>query len=34
MKAIAVENYGGIDALQAKEVPDPGAPIGRDILVR
>ncbi|KAK1145011.1 hypothetical protein N8T08_004726 [Aspergillus melleus] len=31
MKAIVVEEYGAIDALKAKEVPDPGEPKGRDL---
>ncbi|KIY02021.1 uncharacterized protein Z520_02159 [Fonsecaea multimorphosa CBS 102226] len=34
MKAIVVEEYGGIEQLVAKEVPNPGPPDGYDVLVK
>ncbi|EPQ57186.1 zinc-binding alcohol dehydrogenase [Gloeophyllum trabeum ATCC 11539] len=34
MKAVVVENYGGIDRLEHRRVPKPASPTGRDILVR
>lgn len=34
MKAVVIEDYGGIHTLQVKEVPDPGEPKGRDLLIR
>ncbi|KAL1987717.1 hypothetical protein VTN96DRAFT_2557 [Rasamsonia emersonii] len=34
MKAIVVEKYGSVENLIAKDVPDPGTPTGRELLVR
>ncbi|KAL2006843.1 hypothetical protein VTN00DRAFT_9511 [Thermoascus crustaceus] len=34
MKAIVVEEYGPVENLIAKQVPDPSGPSGRDLLVR
>ncbi|KAJ5300053.1 hypothetical protein PENANT_c085G05496 [Penicillium antarcticum] len=34
MKAIVVDEYGPIENLKARSVPDPGEPKGRDLLVR
>jgi hypothetical protein len=34
MRAIAVERYGGIDELQARIVPSPDKPKGRELLVQ
>ena len=34
MKAIVVEQYGGIDNLVGREVPKPAAPEGEDVLVQ
>lgn len=34
MKAIVVEEYGPVENLIAKQVPDPSGPGGRDLLVR
>lgn len=34
MKAIVVDNYGPIESLEARIVPDAGEPKGRDLLIR
>ena len=34
MRAIVVEQYGGIDKLVGREVPKPAAPEGEDVLVQ
>ncbi|ENH73645.1 hypothetical protein FOC1_g10002898 [Fusarium oxysporum f. sp. cubense race 1] len=34
MKAIGVAKYGGVDNLESRNVPRPGKPTGRDVLVK
>jgi hypothetical protein len=34
MKAIGVENYGPPGNLHSREVPKPGSPQGRDLLIK
>ncbi|KAM0081661.1 hypothetical protein ACKRZS_006154 [Fusarium odoratissimum] len=34
MKAVGVAKYGGVDNLESRNVPRPGKPTGRDVLVK
>jgi NADPH:quinone reductase-like Zn-dependent oxidoreductase len=34
MKAIGVSQYGAVSNLQAKELPNPSKPTGRDLLIK
>ena len=34
MKAVGVAAYGPVDNLESRDVPLPGSPTGRDILVK
>jgi hypothetical protein len=34
MKAVGVAEYGPVDNLESRNIPRPGKPTGRDILVK
>jgi hypothetical protein len=34
MKAIGVAEYGSIDKFESRDIPRPGSPTGKDVLVQ